>query len=468
MSTHLTAAVKQMVSPRPKVKQRSEAKESAGDTQLPCSAGQPRPGWLSGHPMFQQERVQLLLRATGWRFPAHPEHAGGAGGCAPREGGIVPQAPSSVLRSQAPRGRMGARQQPAARSAAAPLTCGRAGPPAMVWKQILAALRSAQGRDGIPRRGALPGRGHAGLLPSGAAGMQRRARRARGWRSRPYLPRLKASGGGRRVPRPRRGNSLVAADEGRAPRPHTPVGAPARSHPARSHPARQRGAPRPAPISAPHADGALPARRAPRASPGSARRRTARREARLPGPRTLWPPLGAPQRRAAVSVPEGRLCPAPRCRPPLPPPRAGRAAPAAGEAAAGGREEDRRLLRDVLGGSRRLRPPPPCSACESWRARPAADRTTANMAARPVRPLPGGRPGEAKPPPPSSERAAPRLMAPPGGRRWRGGRARRLPRVPARRPRVGSSGVGGAILNAGHAALHLQAVDPLIDLSRSA
>lgn len=63
---------------------------------------------------------------------------------------------------------------------------------------------------------------------------------------------------------------------------------------------------------------------------------------------------------------------------------------------------------------RRCRLVPPASHGE-----PAAARTTANMAARPVRPLPAGRReggrgetlGEVKPPPPSCERAALRPLA---------------------------------------------------------
>lgn len=83
MSTYITAAVKQMVSPRLKVKQRSEAKESAGGTQLPCPAGQPRPGGLCSHPVFRRERACSRRSALGRRFPAHPAHAGGGGSCAP-------------------------------------------------------------------------------------------------------------------------------------------------------------------------------------------------------------------------------------------------------------------------------------------------------------------------------------------------------------------------------------------------
>lgn len=94
------------------------------------------------------------------------------------------------------------------------------------------------------------------------------------------------------------------------------------------------------------------------------------------------------------------------------------------------------------------------------------------MAARPVRPLPGGRPGEAKPPPPSSERAAPRVMAPPGGRRWLGGRARRLPRVPAPR-RAHAWGAPGAAARRdprrwarGFAPAGCRSADPPIRLTR--
>lgn len=66
---------------------------------------------------------------------------------------------------------------------------------------------------------------------------------------------------------------------------------------------------------------------------------------------------------------------------------------------------------------------PPASHGELGPA-PAAARTTANMAARPVRPLPGGRgaegrPGQGKPPPPSCERAGLRAERRlPARRRW--------------------------------------------------
>lgn len=206
------------------------------------------------------------------------------------EGGAAPQAPRSALRGRAPRGRTGATQQPAARPAAAPLTCGGAGPPAGARARVPAALRSTRGRDRIAPRRAVPCRRHAGLLPSGAAGMRRGAR---GCRSRP------PSRGSRRaaaaadgLPDPTAAIPPPPRDEGRAPPPAHAGGSPARSHPpGRSHPRapRGRGPARPS----------QPAQRRGRSPRPGERARGRRgvgrphREALPPGPRTRRPPRSA-------------------------------------------------------------------------------------------------------------------------------------------------------------------------------
>lgn len=115
---------------------------------------------------------------------------------------------------------------------------------------------------------------------------------------------------------------------------------------------------------------------------------------------------------------------------------------------------------------RRCRLVPPASHGE-----PAAARTTANMAARPVRPLPAGRReggrgetlGDVKPPPPSWVRAALRPLA---GRGSGGGAAGSNPARGSRRPTGARASVeiGGA--SRSYPQLHHQSAAPPVQIER--